>query len=417
MACVVMEMLDGESLASYIARKGSLSVSEALGLLLPAMRGVAAANAQGVIHRDLKPQNIFICIEPDGRIVTTKVLDFGISVIVKEQVMDPSAGPAKVMGTLAYMSPENLLGEANIDARTDVYGCGVLFYEALTGQVPFPGEPGLALIDHVLNKPALPVAILRPDLSPGLVRIIEKAMAKERDHRYSDVNAMMSALEKELIPPASAPRLPTPHAGVPPHERLNDGSNNGQPPPHTDRQTRVVMPSPGRPALRGPRRLSSFRRWHKLLGASLAAALGFMVVLAFAHGARVQGGEAALVAPTTLPASQLVAPSAVKSARAAATVAPVAVSAPLATSPSQLAPIAQATGKDGHPANHPRAMRAPAATGHSRGSVGKPALRPQTQRRAWETDELPRPSSRAPTARVLTRSTEPRAGRIFTHDF
>src|ERR1700690_3521061 len=105
MTCIVMEMLEGESLGSYIARKGFLSVNEAATLLLPAMRGVAAANAQGVIHRDLKPQNIFICVEPDGRIVTTKVLDFGISVMM-ERVVEPSAGPivALAAGTPAYMS-------------------------------------------------------------------------------------------------------------------------------------------------------------------------------------------------------------------------------------------------------------------------------------------------------------------------
>ena len=109
MACIVMELLEGEPLSSYIARMGFLGVKEATTLLLPAMRGVAAANAQGVIHRDLKPQNIFICMEPDGRIVTTKVLDFGIAVMV-ERGLDPSAGPILPMGTPAYMSPEHILG-------------------------------------------------------------------------------------------------------------------------------------------------------------------------------------------------------------------------------------------------------------------------------------------------------------------
>jgi serine/threonine protein kinase len=89
MTCIVMELLEGETPDSYLARNGFIRAGEVSTLLLPAMRGVAAAHAQGVIHRDLKPQNIFICIESNGRVVTTKALDFGISIMV-EQVMDAS---------------------------------------------------------------------------------------------------------------------------------------------------------------------------------------------------------------------------------------------------------------------------------------------------------------------------------------
>jgi serine/threonine-protein kinase len=214
MACIVMELLEGEPLGSYIERKGFLGVHEATRLLLPAMRGVGAANSQGVIHRDLKPQNIFICMEPDGRIVTTKVLDFGIAVM-QERGTDPSARLPFAMGTPAYMSPEHILGVPDIDGRADVYGFGLLLYESLTGQMAFPGELNAALFDHVLHRPAVPVTMFRPDLPAGLVRIIEKAMAKDRNQRYSDVNLMVEALEDELTPPTSAPHFPTPQAGVP----------------------------------------------------------------------------------------------------------------------------------------------------------------------------------------------------------
>ena len=216
MTCIVMELLDGEPLGSYIARRGFLSVSEAAALLLPAMRGVAAANAQGVIHRDLKPQNIFVCIGPDGRVVTAKVLDFGISVMV-ERLIDPAAGPLPGlnMGTPAYMSPEHLSGVARIDERTDVYGFGLLLYEALTGQMPFPGEPGPELFERVLHEPPAPLSKIRPDLPLALVRIIEVAIAKDPDHRYSDLNLMVSALEDELLPPTPLPHMITPITGVP----------------------------------------------------------------------------------------------------------------------------------------------------------------------------------------------------------
>ena len=225
MACIVMELLEGESLASYIARKGFLSVSEATSLLIPAMRGVAAANSLGVVHRDLKPQNIFICIGPDGHILTTKVLDFGISVMM-ERVVDTSAGAslALEMGTPAYMAPEHISGERRIDERADVYGFGVLLYEALSGQLPFPGEPGPDLFQRVLQEPAPPLTQFRSDLPQGLVRIIEAAMAKEPDHRYSDLNLMVSALENEVLLPTPVSRLITPLVGAPSfalHEALS----------------------------------------------------------------------------------------------------------------------------------------------------------------------------------------------------
>ena len=220
-----MELLDGESLGTYFARKGCLSVSETMSLLLPAMRGVACANAQGVVHRDLKPQNIFICIGPDGHILTTKVLDFGISVMM-ERVVDTSAGAslALEMGTPAYMAPEHISGERRIDERADVYGFGVLLYEALSGQLPFPGEPGPDLFQRVLQEPAPPLTQFRSDLPQGLVRIIEAAMAKEPDHRYSDLNLMVSALENEVLLPTPVSRLITPLVGAPSfalHEALS----------------------------------------------------------------------------------------------------------------------------------------------------------------------------------------------------
>jgi serine/threonine protein kinase len=209
MTCIVMELLEGETLDSYLARNGFIRAEEVSTLLLPAMRGVAAAHAQGVIHRDLKPQNIFICIESDGRVVTTKVLDFGISVMV-EQVMDSGTGsvPGLMLGTPTYMSPEHISGVIRLDGRADVYGFGVLLYEALTGQVPFPGEPGPALFQQIANQPAPSVTLFRPDLPTGLVHIIETAMSKERDQRYSSMNSMVSALERELPPPKALAGVP-----------------------------------------------------------------------------------------------------------------------------------------------------------------------------------------------------------------
>jgi serine/threonine-protein kinase len=216
MTCIVMEMLEGEPLATYLRRKGKLSVEEAITLLLPAMRGVAAANAEGVVHRDLKPQNIYICIGPDGRLVTTKVLDFGIAVM-----REKSADGAEVTqllathGTPAYMSPEHISGALDIDERADVYGFGVLFFEALTGQVPFAGDPGPALLVRILNEPAPRITSLQSDLPPAIVDIVEHAMAKDPRDRFQTIDDFIRAVEDCFLPSSPLPRSLTPMAGVP----------------------------------------------------------------------------------------------------------------------------------------------------------------------------------------------------------
>jgi eukaryotic-like serine/threonine-protein kinase len=449
MACIVMELLEGEPLGNYIARKGFLSVNEATMLLLPAMRGVAAANAQGVIHRDLKPQNIFICMEPDGRIVTTKVLDFGISVMV-EQGMDPSTGTTAAMGTPAYMSPEHILGVAKIDARADVYGFGVLLYEALTGETPFPGEPSPALFDRVLHKAPAPLAVTRPDLPPGLVRIIEKAMAKDREERFPDVNLMVLAIEDELMPPTPAPRLLTPFAGVPIHAGREPASGSHPAvvekvlskelsgpqqetrflfefPLQPERQADAApietsdegkagpaeVASPPAPAAQ-PRRIdlqtlisrtrsfglgarSALRGGRRLAGAGLAVVLGFFAVWMLMRGAH---HTQIVRAPTVhaLPAAPVVQPAEPAVVLTSA-VDPVAALDPAITPATPPAASSSATSEHAQPARHARARPGSVTPHHSQAAVHAP--------------DSARPSAR----RAAAKSAEPRAGRLSRDDF
>jgi serine/threonine-protein kinase len=446
MACIVMELLEGEPLGNYIARKGFLGVNEATMLLLPAMRGVAAANAQGVIHRDLKPQNIFICMEPDGRIVTTKVLDFGISVMV-ERGMDPSADPVSAMGTPAYMSPEHILGVAQIDARADVYGFGVLLYEALTGETPFPGEPSPALFDRVLYKAPVPLRVTRPELPPGLVRIIEKAMAKDREQRFSDVNLMVLAIEDELMPATPAPRLLTPYAGVPIHagrepasgshaavvetvlRKEPSGQHQGTQflfefPLEPARQTGAVQTEPndggkagagevapapltGGPAPRivlqalwgktrslaiGAR--SALRGGRRLAGAGLAVVLGFFAVWMLMRGAH---HTQIVRAPTVhaAPATPIVQPT-VPAVMLTASVDPVAAMVPATTAQAPSTVSELETGEHGQSARQTHAESGP-----TRASARAPAP----------------PRSSARKAGASAKPKEPRAGRLSRDDF
>jgi hypothetical protein len=215
MACIVMELLTGEPLDKLLERHGALDVNDACALLLPAMRGVSAAHAQGVIHRDLKPHNIFVCMGSDGRALTTKVLDFGISLMLG-RAREPTVGqgPSVLMGTPAYMAPEQIWDGAPIDERADVYGLGVLFYETLTGEVPFPGEPGPALFLRILDNAPPPLARQRPDLSPNFAQIIETALAKSPGDRHPTVDAMILALEQEVLGAAPLRRASTPSSGL-----------------------------------------------------------------------------------------------------------------------------------------------------------------------------------------------------------
>ncbi len=227
MTCIVMELLDGEPLGVYLAKKGVLSVAEAIALLLPAMRGVAAANALGIIHRDLKPQNVFLCIGAGGRVLTTKVLDFGISVMVER-----ASGADTVVtthGTPAYMSPEHIMNAPDIDERADVYGFGVLLFETVTGQLPFSGEPSPALLIRILNEPAPKASLFRPDLRADLVDIIAIAMAKNPDDRFSTVEELVRALEEHFLLVAPLPRSLTPMVGVPLFDRPSSGAGVAAP--------------------------------------------------------------------------------------------------------------------------------------------------------------------------------------------
>lgn len=214
--CIVMELLEGETLQAYLGEHGPLPVTEAVALLLPAMRGVAAANAKGVIHRDLKPGNLFLCKDPEGRLLTTKVLDFGISMLA-ERVVDftsASGNPGARFGTPAYMAPEDIEFPHIVDSRTDVYGFGVLIFEVLTGQVPFPGEPSQELLARILTEPPPKVTSYRPDLPDAVQPILDRTLAKNPAERFPDVEHLIRAMEDHLLPPLPVQRSLSPIAGV-----------------------------------------------------------------------------------------------------------------------------------------------------------------------------------------------------------
>jgi serine/threonine-protein kinase len=193
---LVMELLHGESLAECLER-GALAPVEAVGILMHALRAVAAAHAEGVIHRDLKPDNIFLCQGPDGEPREPKVLDFGISkVAASSDMRDMSLTQSgTVMGTPFYMSPEQVRGLRDVDERGDVYAFGVILYEMLSGAFPFDAETYNELILKIVTEEPTPLLSLRSDLDPILASVVARAMARDREQRYPSVAALAADLE------------------------------------------------------------------------------------------------------------------------------------------------------------------------------------------------------------------------------
>ena len=191
---LVMEMLRGESLRKRLERE-RLAVPECIALLMPALRGVAAVHQAGVVHRDLKPDNIFLCDSMHGQLPEAKVLDFGISAINSSTASDSKlTGVGALLGTPAYMSPEQLRDSGSVDPRSDVYAFGVILYEALTGIKPFTADSiGGLVLAIVQDDPMHPCAVRR-EIPRALAEIILRAMAKQRDARWPDIESLMAAL-------------------------------------------------------------------------------------------------------------------------------------------------------------------------------------------------------------------------------
>jgi serine/threonine-protein kinase len=200
---LVMEYLQGEPLTSALARR-DLTPTEVLGLLLPAMRGVAAAHRQGVVHRDLKPDNIFLAYEEDGVRREAKVLDFGISKLSSDDQPNMHlTRTGAVIGTPYYMSPEQIRGKGEVDRRSDIYAFGVILYEALGGQVPFSAETYGALVLEIATGTPKPLQELVPTLPLELSRIVLRAMARDASARYPTMEDLLAALEPFARPSMS----------------------------------------------------------------------------------------------------------------------------------------------------------------------------------------------------------------------
>jgi tRNA A-37 threonylcarbamoyl transferase component Bud32 len=196
-ACIVMELLGGETLHERMSRVGQMSFVEAVAIILPAMRGVAAAHAHGVIHRDLKPDNIFLCLDADNSIRDCKVLDFGVSklTIADAATTGDITLSGNVVGTPEYMAPEQVRSGKGADHRIDIYSLGVVFYEMLAGRPPFVGEHFSGLMLDIMQRDPPPLVGFRADVPRRLASVIHRALERDLEKRYLDMQGFIVALE------------------------------------------------------------------------------------------------------------------------------------------------------------------------------------------------------------------------------
>ncbi|HEX6242945.1 MAG TPA: protein kinase [Polyangiales bacterium] len=209
---LVMELLRGTSLRKRL-KAGPLTARALVALMLPLLRGVRAAHAAGVIHRDLKPDNVFLCVASDGTDGEPKVLDFGISKLREALPQsDRLTAEGTCVGTLAYMPPEQLVDSPEVDERTDIYAAGVMMYEALVGRPPFQASGHNALVLAIATHEPAPIRAMVPDFDPALERIVLRAMAKDARTRHATIDALMEELSAWLAGSAQTGSLPPPRA-------------------------------------------------------------------------------------------------------------------------------------------------------------------------------------------------------------
>jgi eukaryotic-like serine/threonine-protein kinase len=198
---LVMELLDGQDLRQICAA-GHVEISSLLKWSVEVTDALAAAHARGIVHRDIKPGNVFIRSRGDA-----KVLDFGLAKLRRSEDMECSetvsfdgTATGSVMGTVAYMSPEQARGEA-LDARTDLFSLGVVLYEMASGRRAFDGPTSAVIFNSILTASPTPISRIRSDVPPELERIIAKALQKDRHGRYQsaiEMNADLKRLQREL---------------------------------------------------------------------------------------------------------------------------------------------------------------------------------------------------------------------------
>ncbi|HEX5709478.1 MAG TPA: protein kinase [Pyrinomonadaceae bacterium] len=226
---LVMEYLRGRTLKQVVRSDGPMTLARASEIIRQVCGALDAAHAEGVVHRDLKSDNIMLDESPSGD--WAKVLDFGIAKIIEpEGTIDPElTAPNLIIGTPQYMSPEQCAQASEIDARSDIYSLGVIVYEMLAGHVPFTGDSPTAIMMKHIQEPPPSLLEERDDLPPSVARVVERALAKRPEDRYKSAGELAEAVAQAAIEKSSDVASSATAAG------LAAANTDGQTPPGTNR--------------------------------------------------------------------------------------------------------------------------------------------------------------------------------------
>lgn len=293
---LVMKYVEGDTLKARMAN-GSLSTGEILKVVDAVGAGLAYAHKQGVLHRDIKPSNVIIT--PDGQYYLS---DFGLARIATAG--ESTLSQDTMLGTPNYISPEQAKGVSDLDGRTDIYSFGVLLYEMIVGRVPYSGDTPFAVIhDHIYTPLPLPSAV-NPNVPEPVERVLLKALAKERDDRYSDAPALVAAFHQALEESGTVPQPAPVVAPV----SLGSASSTATRRTPAAAATVVAPPVAAKPASQpAPKKSSSPWVW-VVVGGIVLVALALGAVLIGGRILRTRSARAtstALAAITVQPPTQL----------------------------------------------------------------------------------------------------------------
>lgn len=249
----VMELLQGESLSELLKREPQLPPSRVAYIAVQVLSALGAAHKAEIVHRDIKPDNIFLCrtsVQSD----LVKVLDFGVAKVTRAPQDQKLTRTGFVVGTLAYMSPEQARGD-KLDGRADLYSLGACLYRALAGRKPFDAATTPALVAQILKEKPVPLAALRTDCDAAFLALVERALEKARDARFDSAEDMANALAPFARPTTSlddaraAPKAAHPQSSAPTVRHPGDHA----PPPSVAIETqRLGTRAPDAPSLSVP---------------------------------------------------------------------------------------------------------------------------------------------------------------------
>jgi len=235
-AYIVLEKLEGESLAQRLERHGHLGATETLDVLLPILDALALAHQHAIIHRDLKPANIFLARDARGRLVP-KLLDFGVAKLLQQRKdlseSSPRTRPGAMLGTVHYMAPEFVLHEDAVTPQCDIWSMGVVLYECLSGKLPFHAEKNTTLLVMIASMDHPPLRDVAIDVPDALADAVEGALKRDPAERYATIGDLVT----ELVTAADLAGLDI----APQSQLAAEGSRMPPPPPRFEEESDTLM--------------------------------------------------------------------------------------------------------------------------------------------------------------------------------